>query len=117
MRLGFLPANPTVAEVDHAIYAARRAAAEHRAAGDEALALLAEQAVDAAFEVRKTLRQTRCYADHRCTATPMAAYTFVSGNTVRVCRDHLNLWLDMADDEEIDEPAGLTWLRYPASVT
>lgn len=51
-----------------------------------------------------------CYADHRCGHLPVAVYRFVNDNQVRLCQDHLNMWLDMADDEEIDEPAGLTWL-------
>ncbi len=57
-----------------------------------------------------------CYADHRCAHRPVATYHFTNGNAVRLCQGHLDMWLDMADDLEIDEPAGLTWLSYPASV-
>lgn len=51
-----------------------------------------------------------CYADHRCANLPVARFIFDNGNAPQVCHDHLDLWLDMADDGEIDEPAGLTWL-------
>ncbi len=110
MFLHFLPDNPTVADVDHAISRARQAAVVHREAGDTKLAALAVEAVDAAFVVRAALSLRLCYADHRCAAIPVVVYRFAHDSEVRLCGEHLDLWLDLADDEEIDEPAGLTWL-------
>jgi hypothetical protein len=57
-----------------------------------------------------------CYADHRCTDLPVARFHFENGNAPRLCRRHLDMWLDMADEEEIDEPAGLTWLAENGGV-
>jgi len=58
-----------------------------------------------------------CYADHRCPNLPVAMYRFTNSNTVRLCQFHLDMRLDMADDEEIDEPAELVWLAgdHPAT--
>jgi hypothetical protein len=51
-----------------------------------------------------------CYADHRCAHRPVARFHFGNGNAPLVCQRHLDMWLDMTDDGEIDEPVALTWL-------
>lgn len=123
MLLHKLTDDPDLLEVEAAITRARQAVAMYRHLGDEVLSVLSERAMNAALEVRTELLKQQgvsylkrgvhgvCKADHRCAYVPVAIYYHYGDSTGdRVCQDHLNLWLDLADDGEIDEPAGLMWL-------
>lgn len=58
-----------------------------------------------------------CFGHSACAQLPMALWRLDrDSNGVRLCEDHLNLWLDMADDDETPEPAELIWLANQKSV-
>lgn len=46
----------------------------------------------------------------RCSDLPVVDLRDERDNGWWLCVDHLDTWLDMADDGEIDEPSRLTWL-------
>lgn len=51
-----------------------------------------------------------CHGHHACPYLPVVDYRLPRGGGVRLCKQHLDLWLDLADDSEAPEPAGLVWL-------
>lgn len=56
-----------------------------------------------------------CWGHSACTMLPVALWRQVPGiNGVKLCEEHLNLWLDMSDDDEAPEPAELIWLSDKA---
>jgi hypothetical protein len=51
-----------------------------------------------------------CERHERAKATPFALWAKVGGNAVVLCRHHLDMWLDNADDDPDLEPDRLVFL-------
>lgn len=45
-----------------------------------------------------------------CHGDPVARQTHHHGGTTTLCQQHLDTWLDNADNDPSLEPAALTWL-------
>lgn len=58
-----------------------------------------------------------CWAHSACANLPVALWrTYADSYGVKLCEDHLNLWLDLADNDEAPEPAELIWLANQKAV-